>query len=399
MIGALLPALLPALIALTSPIVEVPIEHPERLSRTFVALAGLAGESGPVRITHFGDSHVAADLWTGPIRAALQARFDDGGRGFVLAGRPWSSYWQKRLDNGAEGRWRVDGFRGGLADGWYGVGGCSMASADPHAAVRARVPEGRARHVEVHHLRQPGGGCYEVRLDDRPVGRVSTDGPWAAVGFARFELPAGGATVSVHPLGGREVRLGGLDFGGGRGVIYDALGINGARADRLLGLDPQGFADGLRRLDPALVILSYGTNELFDDDLDPADYGLRIDRVLARLRAAAPAADCLLTGPPDARRRGRPLALMQAVIDAQRALADAHGCAFWDTRAAMGGPDSIRRWRRARLAQRDLVHLTRDGYTRLGEALAGALLHAFETTRPGAMRPLPRRPERGIVTP
>ena len=385
------------LIGLLSPTVETPVEHPERLGRTFVALAGLAGESDPVRITHFGDSHVAADLWTGPVREALQARFGDGGRGFVLAGRPWSSYWQKALDNGVEGRWRVDGFRGGQADGWYGVGGCSMASTDPRAAVRARVPgEGGARFVEVHHLRQPGGGCFEVRLDDRPVGRVSTAGPWIESAFARFDLPAAGVTVSVHPLGGREVRLGGLSFGGGRGVIYDALGINGARADRLLTADPAGLADDLRRLDPRLLVLSYGTNELFDDALELGDYGARLDRVLSRLRAAVPGADCLLTGPPDARRRGRPLPLIDGVIDTQRALADAHGCAFWDARAAMGGPDSIRRWRRARLAQRDLVHLTRDGYTHLGAAFAGALLRAFETTRPETLL---RPPGGGIVAP
>lgn len=392
----MIPALL-LIVGLLSPTVETPIENPQRLSRAFVALAGLAAEPQPMRITHFGDSHVAADLWTGPVRETLQARFGDGGRGFVLAGRPWSSYWQKGLDNGAQGHWRVDGFRGGLADGWYGVGGCSMASTDARAAIRARVPgKGGARFVEVHHLRQPGGGCFEVRLDDRPVGRVSTAGPWARADFARFDLPSGGATVSVHPMGGREVRLGGLDFGGGHGVIYDALGINGARADRLLGIDPQGFADDLRRLDPALLVISYGTNELFDDNLELADYGLRIDRVLGRLRAAVPRADCLLTGPPDARRRGRPLPLIDGVIDTQRALADAHGCAFWDARAAMGGPGSVQRWRRARLAQRDLVHLTRDGYARLGEAFAGALLRAFETTRPESLL---RPPAGGIVAP
>ena len=70
---------------------------------------------------------------------------------------------------------------------------------------------GGARFVVVHHLRQPGGGCFEVRFDDRPVGRVDTAAPWTSAGFARFDLPPSDVTVSVHPLGGREVRLGGLD--------------------------------------------------------------------------------------------------------------------------------------------------------------------------------------------
>lgn len=383
MIGLLLVA------ALLQPADAVPVEGPDRLARLCAALGGLeaggAPEAPPVRITHLGDSHVAADLWTGPVRDGLQARFGDGGRGFVLAGRPWSSYWQRRLDNAADGDWRVDGLRGGLADGWHGPGGCSMASADPEAMIKAAAP-GASRRVEIHYLRQPGGGCFEVRIAERAVGRVSTRGPWVEAGFARFDLPAEGATVSVHPIGGGEVRLAGLSFEGVRGVIYDALGINGARADRLLRLDPRGLADGLRRLGPSLWVLSFGTNELFDDDLDPTEYGARLDRLLGRLRRALPESDCLLTGPPDARRRGRPLPLFDAVVSTQRALAEAHGCGFWDARAAMGGPGSIERWRRAGLAQRDRVHLTRGGYEKLGEAMLAAILSSCGE----ALSPAPR---------
>lgn len=364
------------------PLPTAPIEGPERLTRAFTAMRVVEGgtAAGTVRITHFGDSHIAADLWTGPMRAALQARFGDGGRGFVLAGQPWSSYFQRHVQVGADGQWRVDGLRGGVNDGWFGPGGCSMASADPAAVVRLRVPTGSeagrgAAWLDVHHLRQPGGGCLEVRLDDRPVTRISTRGPWLEAAAARVPMPPGGERVSIHPLGGAEARLLGLDLGGGNGLVYDALGINGARITRLLRHDPAGFAEILGRLAPTLVVLSYGTNELFDRDLDLTHYGADLDRALTRVRAAAPGADCLITGPPDFARKGAPI---ESVTDIQRALADAHGCAFWDARAAMGGPGSIRDWRRAGLAQRDRVHLTRDGYARLAELMLTALLAAYD---------------------
>ncbi|MCB9542011.1 MAG: hypothetical protein H6703_06155 [Myxococcales bacterium] len=359
-----------------------PIEGPAHLTRTFAALRVLEGRTaaGTVRVTHFGDSHVAADLWTGPMRAALQARFGDGGRGFVLAGRPWSSYFQQHMQGDADGDWRVDGLRGGLDDGWFGPGGCSMASADPRAAIRLAIPQkspaGRgAAWIELYHLRQPGGGCLEVRHGDRPLGRVSTRGPWIEAAFARFPLPPGGAPISVHPLAGGETRLLGLDLAGGNGLVYDALGINGARITRLLQHDPQGFTELLGHLRPALVVLSYGTNELFDRDLDLAAYEADLDRAIQRVRAAAPTADCLITGPPDFARQGAPIDHVTAI---QRALAEAHGCAFWDARAAMGGPGSIHAWRRAGRAQADRVHLTRDGYRALGELMVEALLAAYD---------------------
>lgn len=371
-----------------------PLEGADRLSATFAALRVLEGrtEAGTARITHFGDSHIAADLWTGPMRAALQARFGDGGRGFVLAGRPWSSHQQQHLLAETAGEWRLDGLRGGVDDGWFGAGGCSLASADPAAVVRIAVPPRaeagrRAAWVEVHHLRQPGGGCLEVRLDDRAVGRISTRGPWVEAGFARFALPPGGARVSLHPLGGGESRVLGVDLAGGNGLIYDAIGINGARVTRLLQHDPTGLGEVLGRLRPTLVVVSYGTNELFDGALDLDHYAADLDRAMHRLRSAAPSADCLLTGPPDFHRRGAPI---EAVTAIQRALAEAHGCAFWDARAAMGGPGSIQAWRRAGRAQADRVHLTREGYRALAELMVEALLAAYDAALDsGAVPPAP----------
>ncbi|MEZ4465880.1 MAG: GDSL-type esterase/lipase family protein [bacterium] len=125
--------------------------------------------------------------------------------------------------------------------------------------------------------------------------------------------------------------------------------------------------------------MSYGANELNDGEFDLAAYAADQDRVVARLRQAAPRADCLITGPPDMLRGGRePPPLADAVYQIQRQVADQHGCAFFDVRAVMGGPGSIRAWRRQGLAGRDFVHLSGRGYALLGEALLGALLAAHE---------------------
>jgi len=64
---------------------------------------------------------------------------------------------------------------------------------------------------------------------------------------------------------------------------------------------------------------------------------------------------------------GRTPPLMSDLIRIQRGAAEAQGCAFWDTREAMGGQGSMGGWRRAGLARRDGVHLKRDGYHRLAD--------------------------------
>src|SRR5436190_12349269 len=62
------------------------IENPRALSGFFKALSEV--KSGrriePVRVMHFGDSHVAADVLTAEIRRSLQGEFGYGGAGFIV---------------------------------------------------------------------------------------------------------------------------------------------------------------------------------------------------------------------------------------------------------------------------------------------------------------------------
>ncbi len=78
--------------AIPAPLSAAPIGHldgPDRLARLFQRLAGLddGRVHDDVRILQFGDSHTASDMGTAAFRRQLQARFGDGGRGFVSIGQ------------------------------------------------------------------------------------------------------------------------------------------------------------------------------------------------------------------------------------------------------------------------------------------------------------------------
>ncbi len=388
------------------PPLAAPIEHSEHLSRFFGGLAALdpnaANPVNPahtrVRVTQLGDSHIAADMFSGHLRVLFQSRFGDGGRGFVLPGKPWRSYWQANVSADQVGDWRVDLKGDGRDDGAQGPGNCAAASNDPRARVTAAsATKGDVgRHfssVDVLFVRQGDGGCFEVRDGDVLLGRVGTRGPWPEPDGRRFQLADGPHQISVSPLDAApqtETRLLGFSLENPTGVIWDALGINGALARGLLRSTPEALSGVLQRLAPTLLVVSFGTNEAFDSNLSPDLYARQLAAVLRALRTAAPDADCLLTGPGDALKGRRPPETFEPLYAAQRTQAEAAGCAFFDARTAMGGPGSIRAWRRAGMAQGDFVHLTREGYERLGDLLAAALLEGYETFRaPPAPPPIP----------
>jgi lysophospholipase L1-like esterase len=167
------------------------------------------------------------------------------------------------------------------------------------------------------------------------------------------------------------------------GVVYDALGINGARAGRLLEWDREVLTDNLEHRNPNLIIVAYGSNEVGDADLDLEQYGKTLSAALSRLRSAVPQASLLVVSPPDraVRVNGRwqTIAPMTGLVAAQRRAALGAGAAFWDFFSAMGADGSIQRWasRTPPLAQPDRVHLTRAGYKLAAEMLYAELVRGY----------------------
>src|SRR5579862_2082980 len=113
---------------------QLPVENAAALVPFFEQLYRQQhGElTGPLRALHYGDSHVAADEWTGDLRERLQMTFGDGGSGYSLAGRPWNSYRRFDVKSGSTRGWHSDGLVGRMGDGIYGLGGVSMTASSPH---------------------------------------------------------------------------------------------------------------------------------------------------------------------------------------------------------------------------------------------------------------------------
>jgi hypothetical protein len=70
--------------------IQVSIENKDEALAPFYA--ALASKTSVVRILHFGDSHVASDIWTKYLRLGFQSRFGDAGAGSVLPGSVFRGY-------------------------------------------------------------------------------------------------------------------------------------------------------------------------------------------------------------------------------------------------------------------------------------------------------------------
>jgi len=190
----------------------------------------------------------------------------------------------------------------------------------------------------------------------------------------------------------------------GRAVVYQPLGINGARAKRLSEMsENQGFLEGVSQSGPDLIVIAYGTNEVTDLDWTVDSYSRMLSGIIGRLRSAVPDASILIIGPPDRSVAGAAgwtsARRMPLLMEAQKRAALLAGAAFWSECDAMGGAGSMNEWVARGLGRFDHVHFTADGYDRLAGLFYSDLINAYRNSRmagPELRRGVDLRVMRGV---
>lgn len=371
---------------------------------------------GRALMLFFGDSHTAGDSMTSRLRTTLQAKFGDGGRGLVAAGRPKARhYYQRDVHYGASGTWRASvGGKTGDAEP-FGVAGLRIYGQQKGAQLWVETcgdcPAGqKTAQFEILYQAAPDRGQLKYRVDDQPWKTISTrTAPIEPPHPARevIVVPDGPHKLTLEHGGGGQLDLFGVVMERNRpGVIVDALGVVGRRLGSLRSWDWSIIGDQLSTRDPRLVVLQYGTNEADDPDLDLEAMARYFDETILRIRAAAPTASILILGPPDmgVREGGRACDRMKKaapdaavvpecewrtpsvlgeIIAVEHAAAARNKVAFFDTLSAMGGPDRMHRWvtEEPRTAFKDHVHFTDVGYQLWADSLSHALLDDYARWR------------------
>lgn len=368
------------------------------------ASAATPGAIRPLRIGLWGDSHSAARFLTDTVVETLGFAPGEAVPGFVP---PTVGVGGVRLPlAGActDGRWTYQYayMKPGLRTG---KGLANMTSEATHGLVWLDFSQPPLKRTVAAVTLQVG----PWPPDRPPVLAISADGGPEALAVLQDAAQGLVRVVPDRPLRSLAVRVvaGPLtlegfapEFTSHSGLTVDTFGIPGARARAWRNLDRDHLRE--RAGDPYdLIVLAYGTNEASEAAKDLAVYARDLRRDLQTVRAVHPHAACVLAGPPDrgvlvrpakagaARASGATLdALLRharihaMVAETQREVASEFDCGFWDWQAAMGGPGGIYRWFHAspRLAGRDLIHLTTDGYRLSGRKLGTYLRQHLQAT-------------------
>jgi lysophospholipase L1-like esterase len=394
------------------------------------------GKRGLV-ILQIGDSHTSADFLTGELRRRLQARYGRGGTGYMTAGHPHIGVRSSSVKITASPGWTYKSLqRPDARVGEFWLSGYdAIATAAGETMSFASEQPITFDTIEIEVIGQPGGGAIDIRLD----GNVATHYDLAA---SRIEpvvirlLPVRGPTDKVHDISITTTSPGTVSlasvsiYNNHSGLTYNSVGYVGAQAMLLNKMSEKLFADDLVRINPQIVVLSFGTNEASNEHLDIAQYTKAYERIIGKIKAALPAANVVMILPPDfnemptscakdkvadaACRRAPPEvnvaanagaattlsaavsapecawrtpAKLAQIRDAQRDIAKRHGLVYWNWASIMPeGECGAHQWFTASppLMSRDHVHFTGEGYKKSAEQFLNTLIPVIEKVRVGA---------------
>ncbi len=340
--------------------------------------------TGQVHIVHLGGSHIQTDIYTHQVRKRLQQLQPGmhGGRGLIFPVRVTGSNNPTNFTVGYTGRWQHCRNTTRNATCNFGLAGMMVVTGDSLATITisnrdTSLPFG-SDIIRVHH--------YDPTHNYRIT--MATDDPWLVhsiqqvhqgITEIRLNAPVDTFTLEFYKTDNSPafIEVHGIESTTDHpGVIYSALGVNGASIPSFLRANLMG--EQLHAIKADLVVISLGTNDGYSTRFDPGVFERNYEELIRTIQTAVPEADILLTVPNDVylrRRRANPATIQQETVIYR--LAQKHHCGVWNFFQVMGGFNSVPRWHSHGLMQNDRIHFTREGYLLKGDLMFSALLKSY----------------------
>jgi hypothetical protein len=343
-----------------------------------------------IRIGVYGDSNMTADWTTGAMRRILQERFGDGGHGFVALGKPWPGYVHMDVRHDLNKfSWMIFAVSTQpVTDGRYGFAGIAVQSMGSQArtwveTALARSPIGKTvSRADVHYLKGPKMGSFDVMLDGKAVAQVDTAGEEFEAAHTVTSFPDAPHRITFSTRDGKPVRLFGVALEReAPSITVDSLGVGASNTMTMMRQEHKIYREAVRNRGYDLVIFLHGTFDVVPWGSYEKHAAWVGDMVKVH-RDALPGVPILIMSPADrapslGARHSRPEP--EECGRQKREIAKAEHCAFWDFREAMGGDLSIVRFYKRKMAFADLIHFTAPGGAYMGSRIVSALFTDFSS--------------------
>ncbi|WP_396209279.1 GDSL-type esterase/lipase family protein [Flavobacterium sp.] len=158
------------------------------------------------------------------------------------------------------------------------------------------------------------------------------------------------------------------------GAVWHNAGVGACQYKSVLFEDK--YEEQAAYLNPDLIIIEYGTNDILYTNSIPEQLKLEIDKVINKVKKANPNASIVLTSTQDMNYKKVNITASKQFSKMIKQIAIENQCGFWDWYMVSGGPNAMNIWQENKLTMNDGVHLNGRG----SELKGTLLIEAFKKT-------------------
>ncbi len=337
-------------------------------------------------IFHFGASHIQSEVVTTEAKSYLHENFGDAGPGFLFPFSAAKTYGSINYKTSHTGTWTSAKSFQPNPKIPLGVRGMTVETRDPDASFtltfsspfpkeeyelilffdnNSQTPDFKLTVGENHwqvddSLRSIQAGKNYLRIPlTQEIGKLQ-------VQLLPSEKP--GMLFRFYGMS--------LEKKERAGVLYHSLGVGGSPFEAVLTMEK--LQEQFEVLQPDLVILDYGTNNILYENKVAESLPKNVTKTISNLREINPELLIVLTSTQDLFYKGRHI---DAGIDFARvmdSLAKANDVLYWNYYDLSGGYGQIKNWEQAGYAQKDHIHLTSKGYRLKGYWWNASILNTLK---------------------
>lgn len=338
---------------------------------------------GKINIIQIGGSHIQADMWSDEIRKDFQNISPNlnGGRGFIFPFTLAKTNNPHYYEVSYTGEWT--GYRNSVNThhSTWGISGITATTTDNVSSFKLEfkgkdTPFYDFNSIKVFHDTDSSSFCLEIISDTCVSIEVNHE-----IGYTEFKFDKYQESLEfkIYKTDSSQTHfnLYGLSLDNDdNGIVYNSIGVNGASTSSYL--RTQIFTKHLKAINPDLVIFCIGINDAFDPNFCTKCYENNYDTLVSWIKSVNPSCEFLFVANTDSYYKKRyPNKRAIEVQNVMINLAKKHRAGYYDLLTVMGGLGSIKIWEKNGMAQKDRIHLTKNGYVLVGDLMFSAIMNEY----------------------
>lgn len=333
-------------------------------------------------IVHMGDSHIQPDTYVETYRTILQGKFGNAGRGLFFPFSVAKTYSSIAYSSTYQGSWTSSRSIQPFPKMPLGIQGACIRTVDTSASISIKFKKSLSeteRILKVFTTSEEGSFDLKIEMKNWDTTVFLTKN----LGYTCIRLMLPNApeslTFSVVKTRSNQNHFScngfSIESEVDTGILIHTAGIGGAQY--VAPLRQKHFEEDLLSVNPNLVILDYGTNDvLYYDKIDPS-LEAQIRAEIRLIHKTLPNCAVLLTTCQDLYRNGKTIQATSSFSELIYRIAMEENCLLFDWFAISGGNKSILSWTALGYARADHIHLSQKGYELKGQLLANAILETY----------------------